>query len=464
MNVIPNAPEIEKSILSKALSNAESNVDYFVSEGITEDYFYVPAHRLIWQLIMARVNSGAPVDAVGISNDLTQSGDLEKVGGMPGLMDIVGYTTYDATRNRDMAELKSVYTLRKIYETSMKLAQAALEGKTQAADILDAAEREMLAIRTDLMPENPITFANSVQSVLNRLEDGIKRKGAPDGLCTGFGDLDRKTGGLHGGEFFVVAARPSMGKTALMLNIMQHIVNNDEAEVLIFSFEMTQTALAERLFFTACGIGKSRICDEQGRIPRENMGAIKSGFKWLKSRHIIIRDIGDTTIGAVRAYARRIKKQHPKLAAIGVDYLQLMRSNSAQAKNSREREISEISSGLKALAKELNIPIICLSQLNRAVENRSGKDKGVPMMSDLRDSGSIEQDADLIGLLYRPAYYMREDDPNRETFANLAFLDLAKNRNGVTGRVSLYFEPEIMRFSQAELRYDDEPEPNFPAA
>lgn len=450
----PCLPDFERRVLSRVMVSQE-DMDFFLTNGLTEDYFYVPAHKIIWNICKKRFDTDMPVDIQAILGDLELSNQLEKVGGHCNVMDILATAPINALRQRDIDELKRAYISRKMLEVCQDTEQNVYEGKMDVADVLDTAERRMFAIRTDCMPNKENTFADSMMKVVDKLERGCKLKGQPDGVSTGFADLDRYSGGLHPGELFVIAARPSMGKTALMLNIVQHIIGNDEACALVFSFEMTQIALAERLLYSTSGVSKSTITDNQGQIPKGDLNEISNAVKWLRKRNLIICDKGDSTIGFIRAYARRVKREHPKLAVIAVDYLQLMHSNSKQAINSREREISEISGGLKALSKELDVPVICLSQLNRAVEGRTGKDHGVPYMSDLRDSGSIEQDADLVGLLHRPIYYLSQDDPHREEIANLAFLDLAKNRNGATGRIPLFFEAPLMRFSNAAVHYSE---------
>lgn len=450
----PCLPDFERRVLSRVMASPE-DMDFFLTQGLTEDYFYVPAHRIIWNICKKRFDADKPVDIQAVISDLELTNQLEKVGGHCNVLDILATVPINALRQRDFDELKRAYISRKMLEVCQDTMQDVYEGKVDAADMLDTAERRIFAIRTDCMPNKETTFAEAMIKVVNKLERGVKLKGQPDGATTGFTELDRYTSGLHPGELFVIAGRPSMGKTAFMLNIVQNIIGNDDACALVFSLEMTQTGLGERLLHATSGVSKSTITDNQGQIPKGSLNELRNAVKWLRTRDLVICDKGEPTIGYIRAYARRVKREHPKLAVIAVDYLQLMRSNSKQASNSREREVAEISGGLKALAKELDVPVICLSQLNRAVESRTGKEHGVPYLSDLRDSGSIEQDADLVGLLHRPVYYLSPDDPHREEVANLAFLDLAKNRNGATGRIPLFFEAPLMRFSNAAVQYPE---------
>ena len=257
--------------------------------------------------------------------------------------------------------------------------------------------------------------------------------------------------GHKAGELFVVAARPSMGKTSFLLNMMEHIALDLNKPSLIFSCEMPSVQLVERLIFARSGIRRAEMM-ARGSMTQQEQKHFARVVSVLRKSRLVLDDTAAISINELRAKARRVLRDQGELAAIGIDYLQLMRSHTKQAQNSREREIAEISSGLKSLAKELKVPIIVLAQLNRGPENRTGGSLGVPRMSDLRESGAIEQDADMIGLLYRSAYYA-ENDEERQQRAGHANLLLAKNRNGPTGDVPLYFEAELMRFS---TRQDEE--------
>jgi replicative DNA helicase len=285
----------------------------------------------------------------------------------------------------------------------------------------------------------------------------MSSKGEVLGLTTGYPRLDSMINGLKGGELFIIAARPSMGKTSFLLNIMEHLALNVKKPILIFSCEMPSVQLVERLLYARSGVSKQLLISKQGGMAKEDMKRLKYAINELRASKIVIDDTAAISIAELRAKARRVMRDHPDLCCIGIDYLQLMRSHTKQAQNSREREIAEISGGLKSLAKELNLPILALAQLNRGPENRPGKNKGVPMMSDLRESGAIEQDADMIGLLYRMAYYA-EDDEDRENMGSDANLSLSKNRNGPTGDIPLTFIPELMRFTPRIPRPDEEEE------
>ena len=263
------------------------------------------------------------------------------------------------------------------------------------------------------------------------------------GISTGYEELDRISNGLKPGEMFVIAARPSMGKTSLMMNIVEHVCIDQSKPSLIFSCEMSSFQIVQRLVFSRAKFALSKLT--RGYAPdKGDLTRIQRAAMEVSNARMFIDDTPGITINEVRAKARR-KKRDEGLEFIAIDYLQLMKSRTKQAENSREREIAEISAGIKGLAKELQVPIVILAQLNRGPETRSGKSVGVPRMSDLRESGSIEQDADMVGLLYRSAYYA-EDAEEKEAEAGKAELVLAKNRNGETGHIPLTFIADLMRF------------------
>ena len=263
------------------------------------------------------------------------------------------------------------------------------------------------------------------------------------GISTGYQELDRMSNGLKPGKMFVIAARPSMGKTSLMMNIVEHVCIDQSKPSLIFSCEMSSFQIVQRLVFSRAKFALSKLT--RGYAPdKGDLTRIQRAAMEVSNARMFIDDTPGITINEVRAKARR-KKRDEGLEFIAIDYLQLMKSRTKQAENSREREIAEISAGIKGLAKELQVPIVILAQLNRGPETRSGKSVGVPRMSDLRESGSIEQDADMVGLLYRSAYYA-EDAEEKEAEAGKAELVLAKNRNGETGHIPLTFIADLMRF------------------
>ena len=375
---IPQAPGPEKGVLALMAMDPATYVGQCVTIGMTEDYFYLPAHKLLWRLFQARYNKNEPIDIVSITQALEDMHQLEAVGGSAGLAEIYTFTTTGAYFEHYLNVLKDKFILRSIIDIANQSTTQAFDNPDDVAELLDSVETHIFQIRERYnSAKDEQSLASILKQAVTNFEKFIASKGQIQGLTTGFEELDKKSNGL------------------------------------------------------------------------------KPGVKEVGASQLVIDDTAAISINELRAKARRVMRDQGGLAAIGVDYLQLMRSHSKQAANSREREVAEISAGLKALAKELKVPVIVLAQLNRGPESRTGASLGVPRISDLRESGSIEQDADMIGLLYRSAYYA-EDEEKRQQMAGRANLHLAKNRNGPTGDVPLHFEAELMRFSTREADEHDQ--------
>jgi replicative DNA helicase len=291
---------------------------------------------------------------------------------------------------------------------------------------------------------------------IETIEKLYEHKGGITGISTGFVEFDRMTSGLHPAEMIVIAARPSMGKTAFAMNIAEHVAINEKLPVAVFSLEMSSQQLVQRLLCSRARVNLKKVRD--GFLGEREFSSLTSSASKLAEAKMFIDDNAGLTILELRAKARRMKAQHD-IRLIVVDYLQLLRSTSRRGQDNRQIEISEISAGLKGLAKELNIPIIVVAQLNRNPENRTGDSKGRPRLSDLRESGSIEQDADLVGLLVREAYYA-DTEEEREEAAGNADLIISKQRNGPTGDIPLTFLSEFTRF-ETRARNVAEPEEAF---
>ncbi len=451
--IMPQAPGVEKSLLSMMCIDPAGVVSKCIADGMTSDFFYVPAHRLLWEIFRARYDRNVPCDVTSVAQELSDRHQLEAVGGLAGLNDIFSFTTTTALLDSHFATLKDKFILRSIILTANRASAGAYSGESEVETLLDQTEQEVLQIRTAATKGETWSLKADVKAAMANFERMMGSHGDILGISTGYPRLDKMINGLKPGELFVIAARPSMGKTSFLLNIVEHLVLNLKKPVLTFSCEMPSVQLVERLLYARSGVSKQKLL-QQGSLSPDDMKRIKQATRELLNCPLVIDDTAAISISELRAKARRVMRDHPDLCAIGIDYLQLMRSHTKQAQNSREREIAEISGGLKSLAKELHIPIIVLAQLNRGPENRTGKNKGTPMMSDLRESGAIEQDADMIGLLYRSAYYA-EDEEEREEVGMDANLALAKNRNGPTGDVPLTFQAELMRFSPRIPREDD---------
>lgn len=452
--VMPQAPAVEKSLVSMMVVDPTNVISRCISEGICDDFFYLPAHRILWQVFRNRYESNKPIDITSVAQELEDRKQLEAVGGQAGLADIFSYATSTALFELHYQTIKEKYLRRCMILAANKLNEFAHMGETEIDSVLDSAEQEVMQIRQSAASAKSWSLKDDIKKAMTNMERMLLNHGEILGLSTGYPRLDSMINGLKEGELFVIAARPSMGKTSFLLNIVEHLALEVKRPVLVFSCEMPSVQLVERLLYARSGVSKQELISQKGKLSRENMLRFQRATKEYAASKLVIDDTAAISISELRAKARRVMKDHPDLCAIGIDYLQLMRSNTRQAQNSREREIAEISGGLKSLAKELKLPIIVLAQLNRGPENRTGKNKGTPMMSDLRESGAIEQDADMIGLLYRSAYYA-EDDEEREHVGADANLALAKNRNGPTGDIPLSFIAELMRFMPREVSDDD---------
>ena len=443
--VMPQAPSIEKSLLSMMVVDPINIISRCIADGMTEDFFYIPAHRILWEIIRNRYEKNESVDITSIDQAVSDAGRLEAVGSHAGLVDVLSFSTSTALFESHFSMLKEKYLRRTMIATANSMHELAHSEEMDINQILDAAEQEVMQIRDSSTQTAAWSLKEDINAVMDNMTRLLQQKGQVQGLSTGYPKLDEKINGLKPGELFVIAARPSMGKTSFLLNMVEHIVLAEKKPMLVFSCEMPSVQLVERLLYARSKVSKKELIKEGGSLKRDEQKRLARAIDKYRKSQLIIDDTAAISISELRAKARRVLMSHPKLAAIGIDYLQLMRSHTKQALNSREREIAEISGGLKSLAKELKLPVIVLAQLNRGPENRTGKSKGVPMMSDLRESGAIEQDADMIGLLYRFAYYA-EDDEEKKEVGDKANLLLAKNRNGPTGSVPLSFQAELMRF------------------
>ncbi len=455
---IPQAIGPEKIVLALKVTDPATVIGRSITSGVTEDNFYLPAHKLLWNILQDRYNKNLPVDIVSIRQTLDDRNQLEAVGGDAGLAEIYTYTTTSAYFEHHMEVLKDKYVLRSIIDVSTKSAARAFEEQEEVVTLLDSVETDIFKIRERIGTRDERSLNTYIDEAFTNLEKTLDRlrKGedALQGLPTGYPALDTKSNGLKAGDMFVIAARPSMGKTSFLLNILENIALNQKKSTLLFSCEMPAVQIVERLLFARSGISRSSVLFNKN-LTKKEMSSFMTAVHDMKNAPLVIDDTPAISITELRAKARRVLRDQGSLCAIGIDYLQLMRSHSKQAQSSREREIAEISSGLKALAKELKVPVIVLAQLNRGPESRTGASRGKPMMSDLRESGAIEQDADMIGLLYRSAYYA-DDEEERIKHAGRANLLLAKNRNGATGDIPLHFEAELMKFSPRDRDEHDE--------
>jgi replicative DNA helicase len=439
LKVPPHSIEAEQSLLGALL--LDNQAFDRVADLVGGDDFYRDDHRRIWRHIARLVEAGRPADVVTVSESIEASEDKDKTGG-PAYLGALAQNTPSALNIRRYAELVRERSVqRRLAQVATEIAETALNptGK-EVGQLLDEAESRIFQIaesgaRRDqgLLEIKPV-----LAKVFEKIDHLYHRDNPSDvtGVPTGYTDLDRMTSGLQPGDLVIVAGRPSMGKTALALNIAEHVAVDNGLPVAIFSMEMSSTQLAMRMLGSISRVDQHKM--RTGRLTDKEWGDLSDAVAKLHEVPLFIDEAGALTALEVRARARRLKRQYSKLGLIVIDYLQLMAASS-QGEN-RATEISEISRSLKAMAKELDVPVLALSQLNRAVDQRPDRR---PVMSDLRESGAIEQDADVIMFIYREVVY-KPDLPDEQR--GIAEVILGKQRNGPIGTVKLTFRGQHTRF------------------
>ena len=450
---LPHAMGPEKSLLSSMLQDPQEYIGAAIEERLTREHFYLPNHATLFAFLVGLFERGEVIELVSLVQKLLDTAQLDRVGGPAALTDLYTYAPSPGNFRHHLQHVKDKFVLRSIILNANAAIAQAYDAPDEVAALLDSVEATFLAIREGAEITPATTIKQSVEEVLNVFRDLLSGKVKSPGLTTGFAEFDRMTGGLKSGEMIVIAARPSMGKTSFMMNMVEHVCIDLAKPCLVFSCEMAAFQLVQRLVFARARFSLSQL--SRGYTPTKgDLLRIQRAAMEIAPAKLFIDDTSGITINELRAKARR-RKRDENIQFIAIDYLQLMKSRTKQAENSREREIAEISAGIKGLAKELGVPIVILAQLNRGPEGRAGKSLGVPRMSDLRESGAIEQDADLVGLLYRSAYYA-DSAEDKEAEAGKAELVLAKNRNGETGNIPLTFIANLMRFESGAPSTDNQ--------
>lgn len=446
----PQNLDAEQSVLGAILISNDAL--HKVIEIIGVDDFYREAHRVIFQVMLDLLNKNQAIDLITVTDMLTKNGKLEDVGGLPYITSLSNAvsTAANVTYHANIVAEKS--TLRQMIRVSTEIAAMGYEGEEEANVLLDKAEKSILSISANNKKKDFASIGEIVMDMSMNIEKIMSTKNGLTGIATGFMDLDKLTSGLHPSDFIILAARPSMGKTAFALNVVENVAlrskslneDNPTCSVAFFSLEMSKEQLVNRIICSEAGIDSSKL--RVGELSEEDLDKFWRACDILSRANIYIDDTAGITAMDMRSRARRLKSEHG-LDLIVVDYLQLMQG-SGRRNNSgdRQQEVSEISRSLKALARELNVPIIALSQLSRSVEARQVKR---PMLSDLRESGSLEQDADIVAFLYREDYY------NPETDKKHTELIVAKHRNGPVDTVNLFFQKGFTKFVDFTPRKDN---------
>lgn len=438
--VPPQNIEAEQAVLGAMLIDKEAIAK--ATEVLSADDFYREAHRVIFSAMLELYNKNEAVDMVTVTEILKRDNKLEDIGGIAYITSLanVVLTAANVKYHAEIVAEKSV--LRQLMRVSTEIAAMGYEANEDVGTLLDTAESRILEI-SNRKKKNDFTAINDIlMDSVQSIESLLQNKGGLTGLPAGFADLDKLTSGLHPSDFIILAARPSMGKTALALNIVQNValrahkvIGGEPRSVAFFSLEMSKEQLVNRMLCAEAGIDSQRL--RVGEMRDEDWTHLWDACDTMSRAKIYIDDTAGITAMDMRSRARRLKAEHG-LDLIVVDYLQLMQG-SGKRNNSgdRQQEVSEISRSLKALARELDVPVLALSQLSRSVESRQVKR---PMLSDLRESGSLEQDADIVAFLYREDYY------NPETENKHTELIIAKHRNGPVDTVNLFFQKQFTKF------------------
>jgi replicative DNA helicase len=437
----PHSIEAEQGVLGSMLISPGDAIAEAVGK-INEEFFYVPAHQTIYSVLVDLWNVQQAIDLITFTQVLRDRNLLDAVGGPAFVTSLFTFVPTAANIEYYLEIVRDKYLLRSIIAAATESVRRAYEEQDEVNNLLDEVEQKIFAVGEDRFKGQMLSMKEQVMNTLESIEKLFENKGAITGVSTGFRDFDKLTSGLHSSEMIVIAARPSMGKTALAMNMAEYVAIQLKLPVAIFSLEMSAQQLVQRMLCSGARVNLAKTRD--GFLAEADFPKLTHAASKLAEAKIFIDDSASLSILELRAKARRLKAQQD-IQLIVVDYLQLLRSTSRRAQDNRQLEISEISAGLKGLAKELKIPIIVVAQLNRNPEIRTGSGKGVPRLADLRESGSIEQDADLVGLLVREEYYA-DTDEERQELEGKAELIIAKQRNGPIGEVKLTFLKDFTRF------------------
>ena len=438
--VPPQNIEAEQSVLGAMLIEKEAISK--VAEFLRPEDFYRESHRLIYATILELFGKSDAVDLITVTENLRKEDKLETVGGISYITSLANSvpTAANVLYHAKIVEEKAL--LRQLINVSTEIAGMGYEANDDVENILDQAEKKILDVSNRRIGQDFIPIKTIIFDAFNKIEQLYASKGGITGIPTGFKDLDRLTAGLQPSDLILIAARPSMGKTAFVLNIAQNIAIREKKAVAFFSLEMSKEQLVQRMLCAEAAIDSQRL--RIGELEENDWKKLVLAADRLSSAPIFIDDTAGITVLEMRAKARRLKIEHD-LQLVIIDYLQLMQGTTSSSRSeNRQQEISEISRSLKALARELHVPVIALSQLSRSVESRQSKK---PMLSDLRESGSLEQDADIVAFLYREDYY----NPDTEN-KNITEVIVAKHRNGPVDTIQLFFHKQFTKFSDLSGR------------
>lgn len=427
----PQAPEAEQSVLGSMLLSKDAIGE--VGEILKGSDFYKPANETIFNTVMGLYSRGEPADPITVAGELSREGDLKRIGGGAYLHTLVSMVPTAANAAFYARIVREKSLLRGLVSAGTKIVQLGYAEDGGDVDMLmDSAQAEIMTVAEQRSGEDYIALSDLSNETLTELNEIAAKKGKLHGVPTGFADLDRLTQGLHGGQMVIIAARPAMGKSTLALDFCRSAAVHNKIPTVIFSLEMSRSEIAMRLFSAETNIWLSKM--RSGDMNANDWAILSKKVGEISEAPLFVDDSPNLSMTEIRSKSRRMKQQNG-LGLIVLDYLQLM--SSGRAVESRQQEVSEFSRSLKLLAKELNVPVVAVAQLNRGPESRSDHK---PMMADLRESGSLEQDADVVILLNRPEYYDEDDRPGE------ADIIVAKHRNGETKTIPVAFQGAMARF------------------
>lgn len=440
----PQAPELEEAVLGALM--LEKDAYSMVSELLKPECFYVKVHELIYAAIVDLAVSQRPVDMLTVTEQLKKRGELEQVGGSFYISQLTGKVASTAHIEYHARIIAQKYLARELISFSSQVQNQAFDDTVDVDDLMQDAEGKLFEIsqrnvKKDVTQINPI-----IGEALEMLKNAYNRKEGLSGIRTGFEGLDKITSGWQKSDLVIIAARPAMGKTAFVLSMAKNMAVRFNTPVALFSLEMSNVQLVNRLIVNVCELPGEKI--KSGNLDSHEWQQLDFKLKELYDAPIYVDDTPSLSVFELRTKARRLVREHD-ISCIIIDYLQLMNASGMNF-GSREQEVSMISRSLKGLAKELNIPIIALSQLNRGVENRQGNEGKRPQLADLRESGAIEQDADMVCFIHRPEYYKILEDERGNSLQGIAEIIIAKHRNGATGDVRLKFRSEYAKFTNID--------------
>jgi replicative DNA helicase len=438
----PQAIDMEEAVLGALMIEKGAIVD--IQGLLISDSFYIESHQKIYKAILDLAGRHEAIDIYTVATELKKNNDLEFVGGAYYLSQLSGKIGSAAHIEYHAKIVAQAYIKRKLIEISSEIQRDSFDDKTDINSLLDSAQQKIFELAERNMRSEAKPISSVIEKTIEEMEIASARGDGFSGIPSGFTSLDRITSGWQSSDLIIVAARPSMGKTAFVLSMARAIAVDFNKPIAFFSLEMPSIQLVKRLMISETGISSEKI--KNGKLEDHEWYQLETKIQALSEAPLYIDDTPALSIFEFRSKARRLVQNH-KIELIMIDYLQLM-TGPPETNNLREQEVSAISRSLKAIAKELNVPIIALSQLNRAVETRAGNKR--PQLSDLRESGAIEQDADIVAFIHRPEYYGFFEDEDGNSLIGIAEIILAKHRNGAVGEVKLRFRKEEAKFYDLE--------------